>query len=130
MNQNLIEAQSPTTARQPLLRAGAASSRALLDIQQFPSEGVIFCVGDTVRSHRSAFDNDKPFKNHFIEGVVVATKDKVLGDKYIVVKWQIVNYFGTIYKFKMPHDGSDTFSISVSSPHLVKVNKCQLALAL
>ena len=118
------------TARQPLLRVGHVSSRALLHISQSPSADVNFCSGDTVRSYRSAFDNDKPFKNHFIEGVVVATKDKVLGDKYIVVKWQIENYFGTIYKFKMPHDGSDTFAISVSSPHLVKVNKCQLALAL
>jgi len=130
MNQSLIEAQSPITACKPLLRVGAVSSRALLDIPQYPSESVIFFAGDIVRSYRSAFDNDKPFKNYFIEGVVIATKDKVLGDKYIVVKWHIENYFGTIYKFKMPQDGSDTFSISVRSPHLVKVNKCQLALAL
>jgi hypothetical protein len=130
MNQSTIEPQSPITARQPLLRVGAVSSRAFLEVNQFSSENILFTVGDTVRSYKCGFDNDKPFKNHFIEGVVISTKDKVLGDKYLVVKWQIENYFGTIYKFRMPHDVSDTFAISVSSPWLVKVNKCQLALAI
>lgn len=113
-----------------LLNLNKGKKRELLDIPQFPSENIIFSIGDTVRSYKCGFDNDKPFKNHFIEGVVISTKDKVLGYKYLVVKWQIENYFGTIYKFRMPHDGSDTFAISVSSPWLVKVNKCQLALAL
>ncbi len=112
------------------LPLGAVSGRALLDIPQFPSENIIFSIGDTVRSYRSAFDNEKPFKNHFIEGVVIGVENWIRPNDYLKVKWQIENYFGTIYKFKLPTDGSDTFSISVSSPHLVKQNNCQLALAL
>lgn len=130
MNQSLIEPQPPITARQPLLRVGVVSSRAFLEVNQFSSENILFTVGDTVRSYKCGFDNDKPFKNNFIEGVVVGVESWIKPNDYLKVKWQIENYFGTIYKFKMPHDGRDTFAISVSSPWLVKVNKCQLALAL
>lgn len=130
MNQTLIEPLTPITARQPLLRVGAVSSRAFLDVKQCSSESILFSVGDTVRSYKCGFDNDKPFKNHFIEGVVIGVESWIKSNDYLKVKWQIENYFGAIYKFKMPHDGSDTFTISVSSPWLVKVNKCQLALAL
>lgn len=130
MNQSLIEQQSPITARHPLLRVGAVSSRAFLEVNQFSSQNILFTVGDTVRSYKCGFDNDKPFKNSFIEGVVVGVESWIKPNDYLKVKWQIENYFGTIYKFKMPHDGSDTFAISVCSTWLVKVNKCQLALAL
>ncbi len=105
------------------------SSKALLDIPQYPSENMKFCVGDTVRSYRSAFHNDKPFKNSFLEGVVISTTDKILGEGYLVVKWHLDYYFGTVYTFKMPTDGRDTFTISVRSPYLVKQNKSQLAMA-
>jgi hypothetical protein len=104
------------------------SSRDLLKIPQYPSENIVFCEGDTVRSYRSAFDSIFPYKNHFIQGVVIATKDKLLGDGYLTVKWQINYFFGSAYPFKMPHDGSDTFAISTRSPHLVKQNKNQLCL--
>jgi len=103
---------------------------ALLDIMQYSSENTAFTVGDTVRSYRSAFDNVKPFKNHYIEGVVVGTESWTKPNDYIKVKWQIENFFGTVYKFSIPHNGSDTFTISAGSPWLVKINKRQLALAL
>ncbi len=127
---NILTTKHSNEAANPRFCKGAVSSRALLDIPQYSSQNVKFFIGDTVRSYRSAFDNNKPFKNHFIEGVVIATTDKVLGEGYLVVKWQIENYFGEVYKFKMPHNGTDTFSISLSSPFLVKKNICQLAMAL
>jgi hypothetical protein len=107
-----------------------SSSKALLDIPQYPSENVRFIIGDIVRSYRSGFSEKKPFKNHFIEGVVIEIESWVKENDYLKVKWHFENYFGTICKFKAPHNGSDTFSISVNSPWLVKVNKFQLALAI
>lgn len=129
MKNNLTKNQS-NEAHTPPLRKDFFSSKVLLEINQFSSEHVLFTVGDTVRCYKCAFDNDKPFKNHFIEGVVIEIESWIKPNDYLKVKWQIENYFGTIYEFKMPSDGRDTFSISVSSPWLVKVNTCQLALAL
>jgi hypothetical protein len=100
-----------------------------LDIKQFSNDNTVFSIGDTVRSYRCGFDNDKPYKNNFIEGVVIGIESWIKPNDYIKVKWQIQNYFGTVYPFKMPHDGSDTFTISVNSPWLVKVNSFQLAFA-
>jgi hypothetical protein len=106
------------------------ASRQTIDIPQFSSETKIFCIGDTVRSYRSPFDSDKPFKNAFIQGVVVAIESWIRPNDYLVVKWAISNHFGAIHRFKMPHNGSDTFAIGVSSPFLVKINNGQLALAI
>lgn len=128
---NQIEPKTPIRAHQPILRIGAVSSRAFLDVKQYSSESILFSVGDTVRSYKCGFDNHKAYKNHFIEGVVIGVESWIKSNDHIKVKWHIENYFGVIYKFAMPHDGSDTFTISVSSPWLVKVNKChQLSLAI
>lgn len=105
-------------------------NKTFFDVKEFSSENILFTVGDTVRSYKCGFDNDKPFKKHFIEGVVIGVESWIKSNDYLKVKWQIENYFGKIHRFSMPHDGSDTFLISVNSPWLVKVNKCQLALAL
>jgi len=106
------------------------TGKTLLDIPYFASESVAFSIGDTVRSYRSAFDEIKPFKNDFIEGVVIAMESWIKPNDYLKVKWHTHNYFGTIYSFKMPIDGRDTFSISVRSPHLVKQSTGQLSIAL
>lgn len=105
------------------------ASRELLDIPYYPSINCTFFIGDTVRSYNSAFDSEKPFKNNFKQGVVIDIKDSVYPKSQLLVKWQFVNYFGNFYRFLLP-DGRDTFFISTHSPHLVKVNKTQLSLAL
>ena len=59
-------------------------SKELLDIPMYPSLNTKFAVGDTVRAYRSGFTNDKPFKNSFIEGVVISTKPPILGEGYLL----------------------------------------------
>ena len=106
------------------------SNRSLLELEQYSGSKNIFNIGDTVRSYNCGFNNEKPFKHHFLQGVVIDLETWINPNDYLKVKWQIENYFGKIYDYKMPHNGSDTFVISVSSPWLVKVNKFQLALPL
>lgn len=126
--QKLSDAGQPLLHKTDVVRSGRLKPRTLLEIGQYPSKNVLFYVGDTVRSYRSAFDNIQPFKNNYIEGVVISISDKVLGEDYLVVRWHIDNYFGNVSPCKLPHNGSDTFPISRQSPHLVKVNNGQLAL--
>lgn len=103
------------------------STRVLLDIPQFPSANEVFAIGDVVRSYRSAFTNEKPYKNEFIQGVVIGMQSCIKPNDYLLVKWYLKFSFGSIYPFSLP-DGRNTFEISVRSPHLVKLNQGQLAL--
>lgn len=113
---------SPAFAKLPVSR----KAKELLCLPQYPSAEEKFVIGDVVRSYRSGFDQDLPYKNYYSQGVVIATEDKVLGDKYIVVKWQITNFFGQFFPCRLPHNNSDTFPISVRSPHLVRLGVLEL----
>lgn len=73
----------------------SVSNKSLLELNQFSSKNIIFNIGDTVRSYRCGFDNDKPFKNHFIEGVVIGVQSLIKPNDYLEVKWQIENIFRT-----------------------------------
>lgn len=106
------------------------SSRELIDIPQYQFENFDFIVGDVVRSYRTPFDSDKCYKNNFIQGVVIGFENWVCYHNQLIVKWHLDFHFGTIGRVKLPHNGSDTFSISRGSPFLVKVNKSQLSLAI
>lgn len=103
-------------------------AKQFIDIPLSPSRNVDFELGDTVRSYRCGFDNQKPFADNFIEGVVIGMESWTKSNDYLIVRWHIDNYFGNVDKFKRHHDGSDTFGISTSSPHLVRIGKKQLAL--
>lgn len=105
-------------------------SKVLLNIPLSPSKNINFIPGDLVRSYRCAFSEELPYKNNFIEGVVISVRNDTPGDRYLLVKWYLDYFFGIKYSFKMPIDGRDTFEISILSPHLVKINKTQLFLNL
>ena len=86
--------------------------------------------GDVVRAYRGPFDGDQYYTDRFIQGVVIGIESCIKDSDYVKVKWLFEFSFGISKPFKMPHDGSDTFTISKSSPGLVKVNQSQLSLAL
>lgn len=103
-----------------------SKSHELIDIPLSPSRNVQFEIGDTVRSYRCGFDNQRPYANSFIEGVVIGMESWTRDNDYLIVKWHTDNCFGVIHKFKSVLDGGDTFRISTSSPHLVRLNKLSL----
>jgi len=106
------------------------NSRALIKIEQYSSKDKKFAIGSTVRSYSCGFDNDKPFRYSYIQGVVIAVESWLEKDDYLKVSWIFENYFGEIFKVVLPTTGASVFSISVHSPWLVKVNKSQLSLAI
>lgn len=107
----------------------AVSRRAfdIIDIPMYACRNETFFIGDVVRSYQCGFDNILPYKHSYIEGVVIGVSDKILGEKYLVVKWRFQKVFGVIYApYKLPHNGLDTFPISVSSPYLFRVGVLEL----
>ncbi len=102
----------------------------LINLPQSPIADTEIVVGDTVRSYRRAFTNAKPYKDCFIQGVVIGLESWIKQNDRLIVKWQIDKHFDVVNKFAMPHDGSDIFSISKACPHLVKVNNNQLTMPL
>jgi len=95
----------------------------LLKIPYRPSENESFVEGDVVLSYRSAFDEIYPYEFSYIEGTVI----KVLKG-YLLVHWYKQMHLGYGYTYKNAWNGGNTFEISTDAPHLLKMNKLQLAL--
>jgi hypothetical protein len=104
----------------------------LLDIDQYSASNIDFNIGDKVRSYGIGFNNEKPYKHSFIEGVVVGLESWVKSNDRLIVKWHTNYNFGILGSCIPAGDGnaSDTWIISKKCPFLVKVNGDQLALPL
>ncbi len=104
----------------------------IINIDQYSASNIHFNIGDTVRSYRIGFNNEKPYKHSFIEGVVVGLESWVKSNDRLVVKWHTNYNFGILASCIPPGIGntSDIWIISKNCPFLVKLKGDQLALPL
>lgn len=104
------------------------ASKDLLTYGEIGTPNENFVVGDCVRSYRCSFSNELPFRNAYLEGVVVDIESWVKPNDRLVIKWYTDKYFDQVYKFKSVVGGSDTFGVFTDTPFLVKQHKLLLAL--